>query len=173
MSRAYAEAAKKKPNAKKDTILRDISPVYEPNHGRTKQSFKDSTDINKIMDKARKTGVVTHVGKYGNEYGDFSDVPDLLEAMTRLGRAQEIFDDLPGEVRREFNHDIQQFYGWVNDPDNADKLESKLGDIARRGDQLPVVRKTGPVGAVSEPVASVSSSEGVDPTPDVSASTEA
>lgn len=171
MSRAYAEAKAKKPNAKKDTILKDISPVYGP--GRTKQSFKDSTDINKIMDKARKTGVVTHVGKYGSEYGDYSDVPDLMEAHERLQRANEIFEDLPGEVRREFKQSPADFFAWVNDPDNADKLESKLGNIARRGDQLPVVRKQGPVGAASEPVANVSSSEGVESTPDVSASTEA
>ena len=35
--------------------LRD-EPVYGP--GRTKQSFKDSTDINKILKKAQKAGIL-------------------------------------------------------------------------------------------------------------------
>ena len=158
MSRAYAEAQAKKPKAKKETILKDISPTYPTT--RTKQAFKDSTDINKILDKARRTGVITHVGKYGEEYGDFSDVPDLLEAELRLARAREIFADAPSEIRREFDQDVGKFFAWVNDPANADAVSEKLVDVARRGDQLPVVR--GAVGAGSEPVASVSS----DPIPE-------
>lgn len=159
MSRAYKEAQEMLgPGATKEDILEAISPVYEPDHGRTKQAFKDTTDINKIMDRARKTGVISHVGKYGAEYGDFSDIPDLMEAQKRLIRANEIFADLPGEVRREFDQDSAKFFAWVNDPANADKVEAKLSDVARRGNQLPVVRgnSNAAVGGGSEPQANVS-----------------
>jgi hypothetical protein len=161
VSIAYRDAALDAPELTKDEIIELLSPEYPTT--RTKQAFKDSTDINKIMDKARKTGVITHVGKYGDEYGDYSDIPDLLDAELRLIRAREIFEDAPGEIRREFSNDVGKFFAWVNDPANADKVAEKLTDVARRGDQLPVVRGKGPVGAVSEPVASVSS----DPVPSV------
>lgn len=75
-------------------------PEYGP--GLTKQSFKDSTDINKILTKMAKTGALSHLDKYAGEYGDFENI-DLLEAQLRLQRGQEIFNDLPAELKREFN----------------------------------------------------------------------
>lgn len=155
MSRAYAEQKAKTPNAKKDTILKAISPTYGP--GRTKQSFKDSVDINKIMDRARKTGTISHVGKYGAEYGDFSDIPDLLTAETRLIRAKQIFDDAPAEVRREFDNDVGAFFEYVNDPANADDVQEKLVNVARRGDQMPVVRSG--AARAAEPVSAPETAE--------------
>ena len=38
--------------------------VPEYKDGRTKQSFKDSTDINKILKKAQRTGSIAHLNKY-------------------------------------------------------------------------------------------------------------
>ena len=38
---------------------------------RTKQSFKDSTDINKIIRKAQKVGSLSHLVRHGAHYGDF------------------------------------------------------------------------------------------------------
>jgi hypothetical protein len=78
--------------------LRD-EPVFGP--GRTKQSFKDSTDINKILKKAQKAGSLAHLQKYDKAvYGEFHGY-DLLEAMGKIDRANEIFADLPAEIRSE------------------------------------------------------------------------
>ena len=70
--------------------------------GRTKQSFADSTDINKILKKAQKVGSLSHLVRHGAFFGDFSDVPDLLKAHERLKTGQKIYNDLPSELRREF-----------------------------------------------------------------------
>ena len=40
---------------------------------RTDQSHKDTCDINRILDKAKRTGVVSHINKHGQQYGDFTD----------------------------------------------------------------------------------------------------
>ena len=72
--------------------------------GRTKQSFKDGTDINKLLYKAAKGDSISHLAKHGAVYGDFSDIDDLLTAHNRLERGKQIFMDLPGEVRAEFNN---------------------------------------------------------------------
>ena len=109
--------------------------------GRTKQSFKDQTDINKILYKAQKTGTISHLQKHGGEYGDFSDIGDLLSAHNRLERGRAIFADLPSEVRREFKQDVGAFFKYVNDPQNVDKLPDLLPALAKKGDQIVDVNK--------------------------------
>ncbi len=105
--------------------------------GRTKQAFKDSTDINKILKKAQKTGSLSHALKYTeSSYGEFTGV-DLLGAFEQINRAQAIFDDLPSEVRTEFGNDALKFAGYASDPANIGRLPELLPAIAAPGIQLP------------------------------------
>jgi hypothetical protein len=110
--------------------------------GRTKQSFKDSTDINRIIQKAAGAGSLSHLVRHGATYGDFSDVPDLLTAHERLVKGRAIFDELPSEVKREFDGDMFKFFAYVNDPANADSLQEKLPALVQPGRQLPNVRRS-------------------------------
>ena len=82
-------------------LLTQIPKDYSD--GRTKQSFKDATDINKLLKKAQRTGTLSHLEKFQGQYGDFSDF-DFLEAQNNLARGKQIFEQLPSEVRREFGH---------------------------------------------------------------------
>ena len=139
---------------------------------RTKQSFKDSTDINKILRKAQKTGTISHLQKHGASYGDFTDIPDLLTAQSRLIRGREIFEELPSELRSEFDQDMGKFFAYVNDPANVNDLARLLPALAEPGRQFPNVNAVASsgqasVGGVSEPVASetVQPSEGVPEAP--------
>lgn len=109
--------------------------------GRTKQSFKDACDIKKILEKFSRTGTISHIQKYGGQYGDFAGL-DFFDAQVKLAQGQQIFDQLPAEIRREFQWDPGQFFAFVNDPANVDKLEKVLPDLAKPGRQLPVVRNT-------------------------------
>ena len=114
--------------------LRD-EPVFGP--GRTKQSFKDSTDINKILKKAQKAGSLAHLQKYDKAvYGEFHGY-DLLEAMGKIDRANEIFNDLPAEIRSEFRHDALAFAKFASDPSNNDRLAELLPAIAEPGQFFP------------------------------------
>lgn len=138
--------------------------VPDYSDGRTKQSFKDSTDINKILKRAQKTGTISHLLKHGASYGDFSDVPDLLEAHRRIERGQKIFDDLPSELRREFQ-DPFKFFAYVNDPANKERLKTLLPQLAAPGTQLPAVQRSAateanPALASAPPEAPSASSEG-------------
>ena len=77
--------------------------------GRTKQAFKDSCDINKILKKAQKTGSLAFAEKYGKQqFGEFENY-DLLEALQKVERAEEIFMELPSEVRKDFQNDALAF----------------------------------------------------------------
>lgn len=119
-------------------------PIEEKDYsdGRTKQAFKDQADINKIIARVQVGETISHLAKYGATYGDFSDVDDLLQAHERLKAGRRIFDELPSEIRREFENDIGRFFNFVNNPANVDKLPEILPDLAKPGSQLPAIRRT-------------------------------
>ncbi len=113
--------------------MRELKPkVYDD--GRTKQSFKNSTDINKILHKAQKTGVISHLAKYEPLYGEFGAF-DFTEAQNTLARADTMFNELPHEVRSEFDQSPQKFFDFVNKPENVGKLGELLPALAAPGRQ--------------------------------------
>jgi len=114
----------------------ELTPVIEYKDGRTKQSFKDETDIQKIMSRFSVSGTISHLAKYEGTYSDFSDF-DFHEQTNKLTRGREIFDDLPAEIRREFGQSPAAFFAYVNDPANAEELRKKLPALAKPGQQLP------------------------------------
>ena len=114
---------------------------------RTKQAFKDSCDINKIIQKAAVHGAKSHLQQFPPEaYGEFENY-DLLTAYQRLNRAQEIFDALPSEVRSEFSNDALAFAGFASDPANNARLAELLPAIAKPGAYFPNPVKRGASGS--------------------------
>ena len=115
--------------------------------GRTKQSFKDSCDINKMLRKAQKTGSIAHLQKYPEAvYGVFEGY-DLLEAHGQITRANDIFNDLPSEIRNEFNNDALKFAGFASNPENNERLRELLPAIAEPGSYFPNPVQRGGTGA--------------------------
>lgn len=105
---------------------------------RTKQSFKDSTDINKLLKKAAVKGGLSHVQKYPEAiYGEFDPELDLFVARERIARGEQIFSELPAEVRREFGNDALAFVQFAAAPENAGKLVDLIPAIAEPGDYFP------------------------------------
>lgn len=123
-------------------ISSDFGPL-EYGKGLTKQSFKNSCDINQIIKRAQKQGTLSHLQKYPSMvYGEFEGI-DLLEAHRRVTRAKEIFRDLPSEVKNEFNQDPFAFAGFCANPANNSRLAELLPAIARPGEFYPnPVRRT-------------------------------
>ncbi len=119
--------------------------------GLTKQSFRDETDINKILQRAQKAGVLSHLEKYEGMYGDFADF-DFLDAQINLTRGREVFDALPSELRNEFSNSPAAFFEYVNDEANHDTLRSKLPGLAQPGRQnIDLSGRSDPVEAPTEP----------------------
>jgi len=109
-----------------------VQPIYLD--GRTKQAFKDETDIVKMLSRAQKAGTMSHLQKYEGQYGDFADF-DFLQSTLMLTKGREVFDALPSELRREFNQSPADFFDYVNDPANAEDLAKKLPMLAKPGRQ--------------------------------------
>lgn len=122
------------------------NPVWGPS--RTKQSFKDSADINKMLKKAQTHGSIEHLKKYPEAvYGEFDGDFDLLTAQERIKRANEIFADAPSEVRREFGNNALAFVQWAGNPENNDKLRELLPALAKPGSYFPNPVQRGGAGA--------------------------
>lgn len=89
-----------------------------------KQSFKKECDINVLMSKYLKGGVITHLNPREARFLDVSEVGDLRDVYDRLEEARSAFEDLPSEVRDEFDHDPLAFVEFATDEDNRDQLEA-------------------------------------------------
>jgi len=109
------------------------APVYDD--GRTKQSFADETNIEKIMARADRAGTISHLQKFEGVYADFSDF-DFFEQTQMLTKGREIFDELPAEIRTEFQQSPAKFFDFVNHPDNKGDLRKKLPALAAPGRQI-------------------------------------
>lgn len=95
-----------------------------------KQSFKEECDINRIMAKYQKTGVVNWLSKREGQYRDVSSV-DFMESMNVIAKANEMFAELPSSVRKRFANDPAEFLVFMHDEGNTEEA-IKLGLATRR-----------------------------------------
>lgn len=110
--------------------------------GRTKQSFKDETDVNLIIQKHARMGTLSHLEQWGGTYGDWSDF-DFQEAQNQIASATSMFEQLPAAVRNRFANSPEKFLDYVNDPENKDDLAAKLPELAApRSKPLPTPATT-------------------------------
>lgn len=89
-----------------------------------KQSFKDECDINTLMERYQRSGVIEHVNRFGGRYGDFTGVQDYQASVNQVLEAQEAFMTLPSSVRKRFDNDPGVFLDFVMEPSNLDEMVS-------------------------------------------------
>ncbi len=95
---------------------------------KTRQSEMKFSDINLIMAKYEKSGVLPAVGVEGF-YADVSSVGDFREAVSRVQRGDEIFMSLSAKVRKEFDNDASIFLDACTDPAKQAGTMSKLHEL--------------------------------------------
>jgi len=100
--------------------------------------MREECDINKIVAKARKGQMVSHVASRPMTYGDFSDVGDYKTALDRLRAADEYFGHLPAVVRQAFQNDPAAFLDASETPEGVLKLQ-ELGLLPKEKPAEPVV----------------------------------
>lgn len=102
---------------------------------RTKQSFKDECDINKIMKRFKKVMGAEYLNRFngytGGQFGDFSNVTDYRTAIEQVSQARGVFEALPAKVRARFQNDAAEFLDFCHNPANVDEMVS-LGLATKR-----------------------------------------
>jgi len=87
---------------------------------RVEQSHKKRVNVNSIVRKALKSGLMPNRGNPGF-YGDFSDVDSYQECVDKVLEADSRFMSLPSDVRKRFNNDPTMLLEFMSDPENADE----------------------------------------------------
>jgi len=101
----------------------------------THQSEAPQCDINTIMKKYERTGVLEHRNNFEGQYGNFADGPaDYHESMNAVLAAEEMFGTLPARIRRRFHNDPGAFIEFANDPHNQEEMIN-LGLSKRRSSE--------------------------------------
>lgn len=121
---------------------RVVTPVGSVS--RTEQHHAQGANINTIMAKYKKTGVIPQF--VGAAYGDFSGVTDYQTALELVRQSQRQFDALPANIRRYFNDDPGQLLDFVADDANREKA-IELGLIPYVPPKTEVEPSNAPAGA--------------------------
>lgn len=95
---------------------------------RTKTTFASESDINVIVGRFLKTGLLPSRTQQP-QFGDVSHIPTGTDALMAVRNAQLKFESLPLSLRKELDHDFTKFELWLRDPANLDRA-AKLGLIS-------------------------------------------
>lgn len=112
----------KKPYAPRERCVTELDPV-----GLTEQHHKDKCDINLIVERATRTGVVP-----GNPaQPQYMDVPGLTyhQALEIVRKSQDSFQSLPAAVRAEFENDPGRLLAAVDAADSNPDIKQKLQSL--------------------------------------------
>ena len=86
----------------------------------TDQSQMDDCDINILMQRYGKSGVVV-VNSKPAAYGDITDVKSFQEAKNIFIQAEAAFASLDAKVRKEFDNDPVKFLDFMENLDDSNK----------------------------------------------------
>lgn len=111
-----------------------VSPV-------TKQSFRDEVDVNQILDKYARTGVLPVNGR-APMFGDFSSLPSFLDAQILVRKAEDGFLKLSPDVRARFDNSPAKLLAFLDDPQNREEAV-KLGILEAKEPVKAEVPKAG------------------------------
>lgn len=109
-------------------LLRSVYVEHEPvavpamDDGVTRQEFRDECDINVLLARYEKTGVLNHFSSRVPQYLDVSEVPDLATSLEYMEQARAAFMTLPAVVRREFDNDPVRFVDFAADAANLSQM---------------------------------------------------
>nr|WAE43318.1 MAG: internal scaffolding protein [Microviridae sp.] len=114
------------------------------------QHFKKECDINEILDKYQRTGVLPDGldSRPVPSYSDTTGVGDFSKLQQTLVDAQGLFAALPVTLRSRFHNEPSELMAFVANASNHDEAV-KLGLITPK----PVVVPSDASGVVSAPVA--------------------
>lgn len=88
----------------------------------TEQHHARACDINTIMAKYVRTGLIEHLSQYEPRFGDVSNV-DFQEAMFLVKEVESEFANLPAYVRAHYG-DAQNYLEAVSTPEGVEALRS-------------------------------------------------
>ncbi len=89
----------------------------------TKQSFKNETNINNIMKKYVKTGMLAPESLANRQavFADVSEIGDFQQCQQRVMDAEAAFKTLSSEIRTRFNNNPAELLDFCADNNNTEE----------------------------------------------------
>lgn len=87
----------------------------------TKQSLAENLDVNNIIRRYNKTGVLQKMTDFEGLYGQFDDI-DLREAIEKVEAAKNVFMEVPSQIRNLFENNAGSFIDYATNPANIQQL---------------------------------------------------
>ncbi len=140
-------------NEPREVVVKNHFSPSEPiriscEKGLTKQSFKDECDINNILKKYEKSGILEHANKYQGQYADVTGTVDYQTALNTVMAAKDMFMSLPASIRTMFDNDPHEFLEFAQDPENQEAM-IEMG-LAERRPAAPESGEEAPEGKPAE-----------------------
>jgi phage internal scaffolding protein len=112
-----------------------------PAMGKTRQDARDECNINKIMAKYQKTGIINFTNKNQPFYGNVEAL-DFQTALNVIQNANELFEQMPSSMRKRFQNSPHAFLDFVQDPANRQEaitlgLINKPTETGSQGARAP------------------------------------
>lgn len=101
----------------------DGNPIYF-----TEQAHASQCDVNNIIRKYDRTGLILHINKFEAKFGDLTGV-DFRDAQNLIIDATNSFNGLPADIRKRFSNDPANLLKFMESPDNREEAIS-LGLIS-------------------------------------------
>ena len=100
--------------------------TFDPKENLTEQSHKEELNINNILARFQRTGVIDHVKEHGPQYADVPAI-DYREAMEIVTSSNSMFAELPSRARKYFDNDPAKFLEAMQNPETKMQTLHKLG----------------------------------------------
>ncbi|AXH74695.1 MAG: internal scaffolding protein [Microviridae sp.] len=88
---------------------------------RTKQSFKDECDINRIVARFNATGQLPNINEIPPQYLDVSEM-DFQAHQNFIAEAQTMFNELPSALRARFENQPGKFLEFCSQEKNRPEM---------------------------------------------------
>lgn len=87
----------------------------------TKQSLAANLDVNNIIKRYTKTGILLNAQNLEAVYGEITSM-DLREALEKVSKADEMFSQVPSKIRAQFDNDAGAFIDFATNPANIAQM---------------------------------------------------
>lgn len=129
-------------------ILNAYSPSVRQAHPKsgkslTEQHHEKACNINSIMAKYTKTGLITHINRRTPTFGDVTGA-DFQAAQNLVAAQKTIFHELPAQIRAEFNNDPAEYLALVETDQGVETLKAMLNPEPEPGPETPPEAPTQP-----------------------------
>tara|TARA_B100001769_G_C22110436_1_gene600545 strand:+ start:3388 stop:3861 length:474 start_codon:yes stop_codon:yes gene_type:complete len=127
-------------------VLNKAAIDFSNSPSRTKSEFKDEVNINTIVKKAMRTGVLP-TGDRQPLYADFTQLNSYETAQIAIAEAKSSFEQLPSDIRAKFDNNVTELLDFVDD--EANKEEAIQLGLLPEEEAAPASE---PIAPLSEPI---------------------